>query len=346
MRNCCAIVMALCVGCGGKSDTTDTGGETDVVPPTPAGQVVGEGLSASLYSAWGTSASDVYMVGADDGTGPLVLHYDGVDWTRLETGTTGDLWWVWGDGQDSVWIAGEGGRVVRYTVSTGTFEEEVVTGDNITLFGIWGSGPDDLWTVGGDTNSGAGGTVVHYDGADWTAAADLPAEASGGLVYKVWGSSGDDLWMVGTNALLMHSDGAGTWRVDPPPIYASNPLFTVAGCGSEVVAVGGYGNAAIARNEGSGWVDDSPPAADVAPGFNGVVVDCTYGTYGVGNNGAIWKRDGAWAPTGETPLTLLDFHGVWVDPDGGVWAVGGKLSAQNDGFVAYDGPATIPVIAL
>ena len=346
MRNSCSIFIALCMGCG--SGDSETGGVDDSDEPqtSTAGQVVGEGLSAALYSAWGTSASDVYMVGADDGSGPLVLHYDGSAWTRLDTGTTGDLWWVWGDGAGTVWIAGAGGRVVRHTIDTGDFEEHVVTGANITLFGIWGSAPDDLWTVGGDTNSGAGGTVVHYDGVAWTEADDLPAEPVAGLIYKVWGSASDDVWMVGTNALLMHRDGAGTWRVDPPPIYGSNPLFTVSGCGSEVVAVGGYGNAAIARNDGSGWVDDSPPPADVAPGFNGVVVDCTYGTYGVGNNGAVWRRDDAWAPTGVPPLTLLDFHGVWVDPDGGVWSVGGKLSAQNDGFVAYDGPDTIPVIDL
>jgi len=308
--------------------------------------LIGQDLPAALYSAWGTSSSDVYAVGADDGTGPLVLHFDGSGWTRLDTGTTGDLWWVWGDGAGTVWIAGAGGRVVRHTVATGAFEEQVVTGDTITLFGIWGSGPDDLWTVGGDINSGASGTAVHFDGVDWVEADDLPAEATGGLIYKVWGTSADDLWMVGTNALLLHGDGAGTWRVDAPPIYASNPLFTVSGCGSEVVAVGGYGNAAIARNDGSGWSDDSPPPEEVAPGFNGVVVDCTYGTYAVGNQGSVWTRDGGWAPTGEPPLTLLDFHGVWVDPDGGVWSVGGKLSAQTEGVVAYDGSETIPAIAL
>ena len=34
------------------------------------------------------------MVGADDGAGPLVVHFDGTSWQRLETGVHGDLWWV------------------------------------------------------------------------------------------------------------------------------------------------------------------------------------------------------------------------------------------------------------
>src|SRR5688500_15832556 len=50
--------------------------------------------AAALLSVHGTSERDVWMSGADDGQGPLVLHWDGQEWQREMTGTRGDLWWV------------------------------------------------------------------------------------------------------------------------------------------------------------------------------------------------------------------------------------------------------------
>ena len=49
---------------------------------------------AALLSIHGTSATNVYAVGADGGDGPIVIHWDGNDWTKINTGLTGDLWWV------------------------------------------------------------------------------------------------------------------------------------------------------------------------------------------------------------------------------------------------------------
>ena len=57
-------------------------------------QVVVEAPAAALFAVHGTSAKDVWMVGADDGDGPLVIRFDGSAWQRLDTGVRGDLWWV------------------------------------------------------------------------------------------------------------------------------------------------------------------------------------------------------------------------------------------------------------
>ena len=55
-----------------------------------------QALPGALLSISGTSPTDVYAVGADpeDGRGPLVVHYDGASWERLDSGATGDLWWI------------------------------------------------------------------------------------------------------------------------------------------------------------------------------------------------------------------------------------------------------------
>ncbi|HEX2881555.1 MAG TPA: hypothetical protein VHO25_18625, partial [Polyangiaceae bacterium] len=60
-------------------------------------RVIHEELGGALLSVWGRSSSDVWAVGGDsgDGTGPLVLHYDGSRWQQLQTGQdAGTLWWV------------------------------------------------------------------------------------------------------------------------------------------------------------------------------------------------------------------------------------------------------------
>jgi hypothetical protein len=88
---------------------------------------------------------------------------------------------------------------------------------------------------------------------------------------------------------------------------------------------------------GAAWVDVTPAGPPLQ----------TYGVYhrggeaySVGMQTTILHHDGfSWSeePTG---LTLAeDFHAVWIDPEGGVWAVGGKLDAApfTHGAIIYKG---------
>src|SRR5690349_11756888 len=63
--------------------------------PEPAEwQEVFSDLDGALFSIWGTGPDDVWVVGADAGAGPAVLHYDGSAWTSLDSGQSANLWWV------------------------------------------------------------------------------------------------------------------------------------------------------------------------------------------------------------------------------------------------------------
>ena len=327
--------LLVLTACPTDDDTDDT-----FPPTTPQCDVttVASGGSVSLYSIWGNATDNVYMVGADAGAGPVVLHWNGTDWNSLDTGTTGDLWWVWGDGADNVWFSGAGGRVVHHVISAGTFTEtQVVASEDVVLFGIWGSSADDIWTVGGNPTLNAGGTASHWDGTAWTEATDLPTDATMGQIFKVWGRSATDVTMVGSNALLLNYDGA--WTVDPPPVSDTTTLFTVSGGPDEIYAVGGFGSGVIARHDGTAWVDDSPTPDRLAPGLNGVFVSENHGVVAVGNSGALFERSSdGWNARCSTPETILDYHGSWIDPEGGVWAVGGALSSQIEGIIVYAGP--------
>src|SRR5690606_16548097 len=60
--------------------------------------VIGAALPSALLSAWPASDVEVWFVGGDVGDGPLVLRLSDGRWQGVDTGTTGDLWWVWGEG--------------------------------------------------------------------------------------------------------------------------------------------------------------------------------------------------------------------------------------------------------
>lgn len=349
-------LLAALIACPSDDDTTGhTGapgerftvlGDADNLPP------------AALLSLWGSSDSDVFVVGADDGTGPVVLQWDGTAWTRLQTGTTGDIWWVWSDGGDRVWFSGEGGRVLMYTRSTDEWVETVIADPTYKLFGIWGASAADIWTVAGQIDNALDGAIYHYDGVSWTQSALVPrkdawpSEPTGGAVqkrqaFKVWGAASDDVWVVGTLGLTMHWDG-DTWTdIRPEPVNNTTTFTTVNGCGStNVWQVGGFGNAFVAHWDGLQWIDDTPPPQDIVPFFNGVfcrddqVVAC-------GGGGAIyWRQDSGWEADPRPKATGRDFHACWIDPAGAAWAVGGDLSNQTEGSIVYGGDQVAPVSGL
>jgi hypothetical protein len=295
-------------------------------------------LDSALLSVWGTASDDVWTVGADAGQGPLVLHYDGAAWRQHATGTTGTLWWVSGAG-DSVWMSGDGGLVLRYDVASGAFEPHP-TPTQERLYGIFPFADDDVWTVGADANNSTKGAIYHWDGSAWSVPPGLTPELTDGFgFFKVWGASQGDLWIVGETV-----DGGGalhyandTWERLP----VDRKLFTVHGRGDLVVGVGGAFTGYIAELTPERATDVTPPI-DVAEvmQLNGVFVGAD-ATVAVGAQGSVWTRDdaGAWAQDPDAPTNPLDYHSVYVDPDGGLWAVGGRLLSDPpiDGVLAHFG---------
>lgn len=323
--------MLLAAGCPGKDDSGDAGEWT----------FVAEELDAALLSITGSGSDDVWAVGADAGSGPLVVHWDGSGWVTEDTQTTGDLWWVHLDGSDAAWMAGAGGRVIRHDRGAGTFTEEVLDADE-TLFGIWSGGDGTAWAVGGDLTVGAGGARLWRLDGTWSLQT-LPAALSDTLaLYKVWGAADDDVWFCGTDGAMIHWNGAALEAVDAG---TTRTLFTVNGTGTDTAyAVGGFGNGALVEWNGSAWSDASPFQA---PQLNGVASRGS-DAVAVGRTGGVWWRgsDG-WTEDPRGPATDLDFHGAWLDPAGDVWAVGGSISSEplDRGLMVYGGespPGELP----
>ncbi len=339
--------ISLCLLATGCDDEPDA----PPVDPDPTGwSLVAESPDAALLAVHGTAADDVWMVGADNGDGPVVIHWDGATWTRHDTGLIGDLWWVHAVPGGPVYFAGSDAHIARYI--DGAFERMTTPGlGKHTIFGLWGAGPDDVYAVG--SVAGRNGFVWHDDGAGWRALPlpdDLPANAARDTpsFFKVWGTSADDVWVVGGQGVVLRGNARdGFERV---PSGSEALLFTVHGTGDRTFAVGGGANAVVLRSDGEGGLVDATP--DGAPLLQGVCVSEHGFTWAVGARGAVYRAedgmDGAFTRQDiGLDLSVQSLHAVWIDPDGGVWAVGGNvLSGPLDGGQAIHSRPDRPSITV
>jgi hypothetical protein len=342
-----------CIGCHLEPecvarDYMCTENGTVAPTPTPAPQVgalaaVLEDLPGALLSIAGTSATDVIAVGADpgDGMGPMVLRYDGASWRRLTSGATGDLWWISVTPIDGrFFMSGAGGLVLRFDPVTESFDRDETPTTGL-LYGIWGTGAGDLWAVGDRMPAGSGGALVlRNQGGGWgeVDVSDLRPPQGVPALFKVWGRAADEVYAVGSQGVILRFAGEN-W--DLFPSGTTRNLFTVHGVGDLVSAVGGFENAAIVELDGDAFVDVTP--SGFPPQMNGVFAreqgPAVAG--GVGRSTAV-REGGVWRVVDADSDGLRDYHAVWVDPDGGVWAVGGDLTAALDrGVVAYGGPRQV-----
>jgi hypothetical protein len=320
-----ALLSAALTACSGGSDGQTT--------PTPdKWSIVEEKLDSALISVWGSAEDDVWAVGGDHGQGPLILHWNGKTLERLDSGTSGDLWWVFGFAGGPVFLGGANGTILRY--QDGVFTPTTTPSSDVTVFGLWGSAPDDMWAVGGADGGAAGAFAWRLEGDAWVAAPDFPTELTADKsLWKAWGSSADDVWFVGTAGVAMHWDGSSFQTTN---VGGGESLFTVHYAEGRFVAVGGSASGLIFENDGSGWqrVETDPLYALV-----GVRLLGSEHGYAVGRFGAfVEEKDGQWQDA-EGPETIRTLHSIWSDPAGGLWAVGGELDVRPvvAGVLAYRG---------
>lgn len=302
-------------------------------------QLAASGEPASLLSIWGTSASDVWATGGRSQAmgGPTLLHLQGDAWSRIDSGERGvDLWWVFGFDNGDVLFSGSKGTILRYR--NAAFERMTTPRSGI-IFGLWGATPNDVWAVG--TGDDGRGIVWRYDGTQWRDAIP-PAGGIPNLVLKVHGQRSDDVWISCAGGVTLHWDGAALTRV---PTSLTVSLFSIVTTPDVVIAVGGTtGDGEILENKGPAWVAQ-PSLVPVA--WRGVAAGADR-VYAVGESGVVAQR----TPTGwnviTQSVTQLAFHAAWVDPQGGLWGVGGMfdtLPLTTSGFLTYYGAATIKKVS-
>jgi len=335
--SCAWLVLALgaATSCGGKHSSSRW-------------QLVASELPEAVLSIAGRSDHDVWAVGADQGNGPLALHYDGSAWARVPTGSRGTLWWTQSFADGTTMMAGAQSTIL-VTTDGATFTRQHTPGlANATVFGLWGATSSDVYAVGGI--AGRDGFIWHWDGTAWSEVdlsnvlppAGLPATDLGDWpgFFKVWGDGVGRVYVVGGSGVLLRRSAGGPFVLVPTGA-ADATLFTVHGTVFGAVAVGGGGNGRILEASAAGDVKDVTPPG--APLIQGVAVDLDGNGYASGAMGAMFTRSagGVWRAL-DIQLALPpieSLHAVWIDPAGGVWSVGGNVvtPALDHGAILHSG---------
>jgi hypothetical protein len=151
------------------------------VVPTPR---LPGGQSAELNSIAIISASDIWVVGGGFGSshpGPLVMHFDGKQWSQVTVPGNGSLIGVTAVSTDDVWAVGNQSPVGS-TVESTLIEHwdgadwDVVPSPNAgnlsSLSSVAAISSTDVWAVGcafcGDAGIGQAPLIEHWDGTRWT----------------------------------------------------------------------------------------------------------------------------------------------------------------------------------
>jgi hypothetical protein len=94
-------------------------------------------------------------------------------------------------------IVGDGGTILRLAANGVDWMPDA-SGTTRDLAGVWGASDDDVWAVG------AGGTILHWDGAVWS---PVPSGTTADL-RGVWGIATRDVWAVGAGGTILHRGSA------------------------------------------------------------------------------------------------------------------------------------------
>lgn len=315
---------------GSKDSASDSGKDPITAVWSTAFDTTSTG---ALSGVWGSGPEDVWIVGGREGQAEI-YHFDGQNWSPAESPAGLDLLvWVYGFGPDVAFTVGTQGSAARWD---GSHWEALETGTTEDLWGVFGFSPDDLWVVGGTPDEDVP-VILHYDGQQFDSVPLDPSQNSRNAtsLFKVWGIDGH-LWAVGQHGLILSYEG-GTWVEQSGGAEASEDFVSLWGTAADhVVAVGGRGNARIARWDGTQWTTVSPSGLG---GLNAVFMDSPDHAVVGGIYGYVASYD---VNTGvlqeEGPVSGGDVHAIWGDGTSH-YAVGGYFADPYSGL-AYK--RTIP----
>jgi hypothetical protein len=270
-----------------------------------------------LRKIWGSSDSDIWVVGSYDYAGtvlldgpaviplPRVVHFDGTSWRDADVSGWTEPWYVWGTARDDVWILGAPARHFD-----GTSWTAFPAADGTS---VWGTSQTDVW-FGKDPG------LLHFDG---TAVVAVPTPAIDG-VLSMWGFSPSDVWAGGGNPGLMHWDGA-SWSL----VTTNTTLYVLGLWGARPDDVWGVGNGGNRLHWDGAKITGT---SEDYTNFEAVIGTAADDVWAVGEccwqNGAEyvgWRShyDGtSW--TSEQVPGVSGITGIWVSPSGRYYAVAGS----------------------
>ncbi len=165
------------------------------------------------------SPRDGWAVGQDD-SAALIMHWDGADWSRVDSPTSQPLRAIDLVSADDGWAVGDYGTILHWD---GQAWSQVASPTASNLTGVDMVSATDGWIV-----SKYPGLFLHWDGSAWSQVGGQLYED----LYSVAMVSADDGW-AGADGPILHWDGQA-WSVIPddpdllgPHTYGANELFGI-----------------------------------------------------------------------------------------------------------------------
>ena len=179
-------------------------------------------LQTNFNAVWMTGSSDGAAVGNATTTGPTIVRWDGVKWTRPQgTAASTDLWGVWEVNSGEWWAVGGGpssnfGYILHLTSVTsssftGVSFAVTCSVSNCVLRDVYGTGSDNVWAVGD------GGAFYLWNGVLWAGPVAIAVPVPAGTMWRsitYVGGDPNNGWAVGYSPfgpLIYHRDSVTNW---------------------------------------------------------------------------------------------------------------------------------------
>ncbi len=297
------------------------------------------GTTNDLLGVWGDAANDIFAVGRNGTIIHLTNPNTDGNWSSMNSNSSNDLAAIGGSSGTDIWAAGDDGTTQHYN---GAAWSTVGPNSGIPLTGVTSGSSSAIWAVGvqGSLLSSAGaawkvsmqsglsyygvwassatnvyistlGTVLHYDGSQWTNAYVSQADS----MEDVWAAGANQtVYTVGANGSSASLSG-GAWNTQSSFI----PLYCVWGPNANTVYEGGAFSL-ILSNLGQGFF--------FLGGFNisiqGIWGSSAGNVYAVASDGSIYNYNGSgnnWNQM-NTPNNVGALYGVYGSSASDVYAVG------------------------
>ncbi len=268
---------------------------------------------AQAWSAMASGTSqDLYDIwGSSDsdvfaiGASGTIRHYDGTAWSGMESGMTCRLKKIVGISATEVFALCDDNTIIKYDGTAWAPKSFPMPKE--ALSDIWGLSTSNVFAVG------AGGAIERFQFLFWIAMNSGTDED----LCKVWGTSKDDVFAIGTSGTIVHYNGnrGKNWSVMPSG--TAEDLNGIRGKAADnAFAVGNGGT--ILHYNGWSWLSMvSGTTTDLA----NIWLNSVNQAFAVGNGGEILYYNGAfWSAM--TSNTSADLHKVWGLDEGALFVVG------------------------
>lgn len=218
-----------------------------------------------VWDIAGRNRYDIYAVGPQ-----MILHYDGSQWTWVNSGFGDYLNAVWVDNAGDVWVAGD----VVHRLHGSTWAPAQIGNGHMRVYDMWGMG-ETMYAVGSEGQAAIGkngvwrqvqtGTynpllavwgfdenhvyaaedineILYYNGTRWQPM--VINDPNVGRPVSIWGTGPNDLFVQDARGPLVHYDGRG-WQ--PLQRVFPDGITRIAGAGHELLAVGFMGSVSYRR---------------------------------------------------------------------------------------------------